>query len=174
MCNAGINLTGYHPPPRAFALKCVPSPGAFAQQKMSGGRANKWRCPWGRAFAATGFQTWKSLTQGLKIKLLESPIGPGKVQKTQNAISNCLFALGPQINPMTNVLLTDLGLSIPPKFFLESFTDKCVSTSVDSTIYWQYTFETFHCYLSYFHRQIQGIKSFGNVKQAACLVCGKP
>ena len=41
--NAGINLTGYHPPghPGAFAPKCVPSPGAFAQQKMPGGRANK-------------------------------------------------------------------------------------------------------------------------------------
>ena len=40
---AGINLTGYHPPghPGAFAPKCVHSPGAFAQQKMPGGRANK-------------------------------------------------------------------------------------------------------------------------------------
>ena len=38
---AGINLTGYHPPPGhpgTFAPKCVPSPGAFAQQKMPGGR----------------------------------------------------------------------------------------------------------------------------------------
>ena len=67
--------------------------------------------------------------------LSECPIGPGKVQKTHNAISNCLSALGPQINPMTNVLFTDLGLSIPPKFFFESFIDKCVSTSVESTIY---------------------------------------
>ena len=32
---------------------------------------------------------------GLKIKMYECPIGPGKVQKTHNAISNCLFALGP-------------------------------------------------------------------------------
>ena len=32
---------------------------------------------------------------GLKIKMSECPIGPGKVQKTQNAISNCLFALSP-------------------------------------------------------------------------------
>ena len=39
---AGINLTGYHPP-GAFALKCVPSPRAFAQQKMPGGRANKFK-----------------------------------------------------------------------------------------------------------------------------------
>ena len=40
---AGINLTGYHPPghPGAFAPKCVPSPRAFAQKKMPGGRANK-------------------------------------------------------------------------------------------------------------------------------------
>ena len=36
--NAGINLTGYHPPghPRAFAPTNVPSPRAFAQQKMPG------------------------------------------------------------------------------------------------------------------------------------------
>ena len=72
---------------------------------------------------------------GLKLKMSECPIGPDKVQKTQNAISNCLFVLVPYINPMTNVLLTDLGLSIPPKFFSENFIDKCVSTSVDSTIY---------------------------------------
>ena len=54
--------------PGAFAPKCVPSPGAFAQQKMPGGRANKGWCPWGRAFVPTGFQTWKLLTQlpGLK------------------------------------------------------------------------------------------------------------
>ena len=32
---------------------------------------------------------------GLKIKMFEGPIGPGKVQKTQNAISNCLFAVSP-------------------------------------------------------------------------------
>ena len=64
------------------------------------------------------------------IKLSECPIGHGQVQKTQNAISNCLFALGPYTSPMTNVLLTDLGFSIPL-----SFIDKCISTSVDSTIY---------------------------------------
>ena len=42
--NAGINLTGYHLPyghPGAFAPECVPSSGAFAQQKMPEGRANK-------------------------------------------------------------------------------------------------------------------------------------
>ena len=65
---------------------------------------------------------------GLKIKLSECP--SGQVQKTQNAMSNCLTALGPYISPMTNVLLTDLGLSIPL-----SFIDKCLSTSVDKAIY---------------------------------------
>ena len=38
--NARINFIGYHPPtghPKAFALKCVPSPRAFAQQKVPGG-----------------------------------------------------------------------------------------------------------------------------------------
>ena len=54
-------------------------------------------------------------------------------------MSNCLFALGPNICHVTNVLLTDLGLSIPL-----SFTDKCISTSVDSTIYRQYTSEASH------------------------------
>ena len=40
-CNAGINLTGYPGHPGAFAPKCVPSPRAFAQQKILGDRANK-------------------------------------------------------------------------------------------------------------------------------------
>ena len=40
---AGVGLAGYHPPghPGAFALKCVPSPGAFAKQKMLGGAGLK-------------------------------------------------------------------------------------------------------------------------------------
>ena len=54
---------------------------------------------------------------------------------TQNTISNCVFALGLYISPMANVLLTDLGLSIPLKFFFGSSIDKCVLTSVDSAIY---------------------------------------
>ena len=86
------------------------------------------------------------------------PIGPGQVQKAQKAMSNCLFALGPYISPMTNVLLTDLGLSIPL-----SFIDKCVSTQlfIKSTLL---KHPIFHPYLIYFHRQIQGIKSSRNVK----------
>ena len=41
--NAGINLTGYHPPGHsgAFAPKFVPSPRDFAQKKIPGDRANK-------------------------------------------------------------------------------------------------------------------------------------
>ena len=53
---------------------------------------------------------------GLKIKLSECSIGPGQVQKTKKAMSNCLFALGPYISRMTNVLLTDVGLNIPLGF----------------------------------------------------------
>ena len=56
-------------------------------------------------------------------------------------MSNCLFALGRNICPVTNALLTDLGLSIPL-----SLKDKCISTSVDSTIYLQYTSEMSHLY----------------------------
>ena len=67
---------------------------------------------------------------GLKIKLSECSTGLYQLQKTQKAMSNCLFALGPNICPVTDVLLTDLGLSIPL-----SFIDKCISMSVDSTIY---------------------------------------
>ena len=65
-----------------------------------------------------------------ELSCLSALYWPGQVQKTQNAMSNCLFALGPYISPITNVLLTDLGLSFPL-----SFIDKCISTSVDSATY---------------------------------------
>ena len=71
--NAGVNLASYHPPRHrgVFAPKGMLSPMAFAQQKMpGGGRVNKWRCPWGRVFASTGFQTWKLLTQSFGLKNL--------------------------------------------------------------------------------------------------------
>ena len=69
-----------------------------------------------------------------------------------------------QISPITDVLLADLGLSIPL-----SFMDKCISTSIDSLFIDSTLLKCpiFHPYLIYFHRQIQGIKSFRNVKQAA-------
>ena len=87
--NAGINLTGYHPPlglPEAFALKCVPSPSAFAQQKMPGpinddvpGAAHLYQL-------AFKHKNRQHNYLGLKIKMSEYPIGSGKLQKTQNAI----------------------------------------------------------------------------------------
>ena len=79
---------------------------------------------------------------------------------------------------MNNVLLTDLGLSTPLMFLFENFIDKCVSASLDSaTVFIDSKLlkcSIFLFYLSYFRCQIQGMKSFGNMKQAACLVCGKP
>ena len=53
---------------------------------------------------------------------------------------------------------------------------KCISTSVDSTIYWQYTFEMFHLppLFDLLRSSDPGHKSFKNMKQAALLVCGKP
>ena len=96
---AGINLTGYHPPghTRAFAPKCVPSPGAFALQKMPRARPIKDDVPGAGHLHQLAFKDencWHSYL-GLKIKLSECPIGPGKVLKTQNTISNCLFARSP-------------------------------------------------------------------------------
>ena len=69
---------------------------------------------------------------------------------------------------MTNVLLTDLGLSIPPKFFYESFIDKCVSASVDID-----TFETFHLPLLFelLPSSDSEHKKFWKRDTAACLVC---
>ena len=69
---------------------------------------------------------------------------------------------------MTNGLLTDLGLNIPPKFFFENFIDDAFQLFIDNTLLKR---SIFHSYLSYFHRQIQDIKG---MKQAACLTCRKP
>ena len=73
--------------------------------------------------------TFKHSHLGLNTELSECRGGSGKVQKTQNAVSNCLFARGQQISPMTNGLITDLGLNISPKFFFENFIDKCSRSS---------------------------------------------
>ena len=134
-------MTGYRPLPRAsrgFCTEmCAQPPGLLHNRKCPGAGPINDDVPGAGHLYQLAFKHKNRLHSylGLKIKMSECPIGPGKAQKTQNAISNCLFAVGPKINPMTNVLLTDLGLSIPPKFFFESFRDKCVSTSVDSTIY---------------------------------------
>ena len=93
--------------------------------------------------------------------------GPGKVQKTQNSISNCLFALGSEISPMTNILLTDRCLSIPLKFFLESFINKCVSTFIDSTL------KMFHFPLFYelLPSSDPGHKKFWKRETGSMLIC---
>ena len=77
---------------------------------------------------------------------------------------------------MTNGLLTDLGLSIPPKFFFENFIDNAfqllqTQLFIDNTLLKRSIFSS---YFSYFHRHIQDIKGFESMKQAACLVCRKP
>ena len=57
--NAGINLTGYHPPraPRGFCTEMCAQPQGFCTTENAGGRAYNSQCPRGRAFASTGFQT---------------------------------------------------------------------------------------------------------------------
>ena len=73
---------------------------------------------------------------------------------------------------MTNVLFTDLGLSIPL-----SFIDKCVSTSVDSTIIDSTILKrpNFRPYLIYFHNQIYPAhKKFQKRETGSKFVCGKP
>ena len=67
---------------------------------------------------------------------------------------------------MANGLYTDLGLSIPPKLFFENFIDECISSFVDSLFINNTLLKRsiFRSYLSYFHYQIQDIKSFGKRK----------
>ena len=86
------NLTSYQPPghPWAFALKCVLSPKAFAQQKMPGARPITDDVP-----GAAHLHQLAYRHENLKIKLSDCRREPGKVQKTQNTISNFIFALGP-------------------------------------------------------------------------------
>ena len=123
--NAGINLTGYHPPraPRGFCTEMCAQPPGFCTTENARGLANKCQMSLGPGICINMKIVNIVSHLCLKMKLSECPIEPGQLQKT---MSNCLFALGPYINPMTNVLLTDLALSIPLKFFFESFIDKCV------------------------------------------------
>ena len=122
------------PPPSSCTEMCAHSQGFCTTENA---RAFKLQCPQGRVFVSVLSYTKivnSHSHSGLKIKLFECRRGPGKVEKTQNAISNCSFAVSLWISPVTNGLLTDLGLTIPPKFFFENFTVKCVSTSVYSPI----------------------------------------
>ena len=96
---AGINLTSYHPPghPGGFAPKCVPAPGLLHNGKCPGaGPINDDVSGAGHLHQLVFKQeNCQHSHLGLNIKLSECSRGPGKVQKTQNAISNCLFNLGP-------------------------------------------------------------------------------
>ena len=100
---AGINLTGYHPPgrPGAFAPKCVPSPMAFAQQNVPRGRIYKWRNPWGRAFASTGLETLKLLTQssGLKLSCLSAVEGLVKSRRLRTQYQAAYFLSAHKLAP---------------------------------------------------------------------------
>ena len=54
--NAGIILTGYHPPPGTLGLlhrNVCPAPGLLHNRKCPGAGPMNLRCPWGRAFAST-------------------------------------------------------------------------------------------------------------------------
>ena len=133
-------MTGYHPSPGTPGLlhrNVCPAPGLLHNRKCPGAGPIKDDVPGAGHLHQLVFkhENCEHSYLGLKIKLSKCPIGPGKVQKTQSTVSNCLFALSPSTNPVTNVLRTDLGLSIPPKFFFESFIDKYVSIFVGSTIH---------------------------------------
>ena len=81
--NAGINLTGYHPPghPGAFAPKCVPSPRAFAQQKMPGSINDDVPGAGHLHQLAFKHENFKHSHLGLKIKLSMCPIVPVKARR---------------------------------------------------------------------------------------------
>ena len=93
--NAGINLTGCPPPPRTSGLfhrNVCPAPGLLHNRKCPGAGPINDNVPGAGHLYQLAL---KHSYLGLKIKMCECPIGPVKVQNTQNVISNCLFALGP-------------------------------------------------------------------------------
>ena len=97
--NAGINLMGYHLPraPRGFYTEMCAGPRAFVQQKMPGAGPINEDVPGVGHLHQLAFkhESCQHSHLGLKNKLSECRRGPGKVQKTQNAISKCSFALSP-------------------------------------------------------------------------------
>ena len=98
--NAGINLTGYHPPraPRGFCTEmCAQPRGLLQNRKCPGaGSINDDVSGAGHLYQlAFKHENHQHSYLDLKIKMSECPIGHSKVQQTQNAISNSLFALGP-------------------------------------------------------------------------------
>ena len=73
---------------------------------------------------------------GLKIKLSQCRIGPDKSGRFRTLYQTAYLLLDHKLALcMANGLLTELGLSMPPKFFFENFIDECISVSVDVAIY---------------------------------------
>ena len=115
--NAGINLTSYIPPgtPGLLHQNVCPAPGLLHNRKCPGAGPINDDVP-GAGHLHQHKECYHSHL-GLKIKLSECPTGPYELQKTRNAMSNCLFALGPNICPVTNVLLMHQSIpstNIPP------------------------------------------------------------
>ena len=139
---AGINLTGYHPPPppapRDLCTEMCAQPQSFCTTENAWGRANKWRCS-----GAGHLHQHKECQHShvsLRIELPECPKGLAKSRRLRT-LCQTAYLLSAHILALWLMfsLHADLGLSIPL-----SFIDKCISTSAHSTIYWQYTFETSH------------------------------
>ena len=63
----------------------------------------------------------------LKIKgCLSAMEGLAKSRRLRTLYQTAYLLLARKISPMTNGLLTDLGLSISRKLFFENFIDECV------------------------------------------------
>ena len=86
--NAGINLTSYHPPSGAFVLKCVPSPRAFAQQKMPGAGPINDDVPGAEHLYQLAFkhENHQHSYLGLKIKMSECPVGQQSPEDSEHYI----------------------------------------------------------------------------------------
>ena len=97
--NAGINLTGYHPPGTLGLLhqNVCPAPEVLHNRKCPGARPINGDVSGPRHLyqLASKHENCQHSYLSLKIKMSECPTGPGKVQKTENAISTCFFALSP-------------------------------------------------------------------------------
>ena len=93
VCNAGINLTGYHPSPGTPGLlhqNVCPAPGLLHNRKCTGAGPINDDVPGAGHLHQLAFkhENCQHSHLGLKIKLSECPVGYGKVQMTQNATSN--------------------------------------------------------------------------------------
>ena len=87
-CNAGINLTGYHPPPQGtpglLHRNVCPAPGLLHNRKCPGAGPINDDVP-GPGICINWLSNMKIANSYLvlKLKMSECPIGPDKVQKTK-------------------------------------------------------------------------------------------